>query len=693
MSDEQKAPDVRVLEDRYQILGELHSGAGPRTYIGKRKSDGADVLIRVVRGRKDDNNALAHFASDAQLLTGLEHPNVLGVLESRWLGADSFAVVNERVCGRTLHEMLSAGDLPPHQRAAVVLDDVRSVLDWARERGVVHRGVTPETLFFADVSDQPMVLLTPTPIPIESVPDACEDARTIGMLSYAMLTGESFDGSMTADALAEQRPDLARRVIDETMAMTACRNGGAAPNVENYLGVIANADALKEGEIEVARMQAELMEERRKEREAFEAEQRACAARVQEMEDKLAAERTEFEQRMAEEERQIADVRQQLEVERAQLEQERVEFDERSADLDRARAEVEAIRAEHEQRVAAAVAAAVAATKAEMRAAAQKKPSKFALWGGSDKQVQAQPVVMGDSAGSTPGAVDQKTLMADEPPEQAADDDDSSTQQSLRRPDDVSLVTPTVAAAEAPVEPAHRIVPPPVMRTTSADRVTATPPASDRRMWVLPTSIAGALALIIAIVIGVNHHSSTTPPSTLTIGKTSVVPTAPSVQPGALPRAGFLTQSAAGTLAPRSMSPVLPATSTPAGAAPAGTAPATRTPVSPWPVDTTHRDTVVHTSAAKPKVSDNEERRRPERVTDEAPRPATQPAPAPRQEAARDPLFSLPAPVARDTVRRIDSVVSPIVPPVRRDTVVRRDSVVRPDTTIRPRPDTLTTRR
>src|SRR4051812_17416976 len=105
MSDEQKAPDVRVLEDRYQILGELHGGAGPQTYIGKRKSDGSDVLIRVIRSARDDNNALPHLASDAQILSGLEHPNVLGVLESRWLGADTIAVVNERVCGRTLHEM------------------------------------------------------------------------------------------------------------------------------------------------------------------------------------------------------------------------------------------------------------------------------------------------------------------------------------------------------------------------------------------------------------------------------------------------------------------------------------------------------------------------------------------------------------------------------------------------------------
>ena len=231
----------------------------------------------------------------------------------------------------------------------------------------MHRGVTPATLFFTDGEDRPLVLLSPTSIPMESIPDACEDARTIGALSWAMLTGQPFDGSESADALAERRPDLARRVVDDTAAMTACRNGGRVPDVANYLGVIANADALRQGEIEVARMQAELEEERRKEREAFEAEQRACEARVRETEEQLAAEREDFARRMKEEEARLADAHQQLDVERAQLEQERVEFDERSADLDRARAEVEAIRAEHDKRVAEAVAAAVAAAKAEMR--------------------------------------------------------------------------------------------------------------------------------------------------------------------------------------------------------------------------------------------------------------------------------------------------------------------------------------
>src|SRR6185312_553789 len=209
--------------------------------------------------------------------------------------------------------------------------------------------------------------------------------------------------------------------------------------------------------------------------------------------------------------------------------------------------------------------------------------------------------------------------------------------------------------------------------------------------WFLPTAIVGALALIIAIVIGVNHHEQRAAPSTVTIGSTSVVPTAPTPQPGVTTRGGFFTQSAGGTLAPRSMSPVLPAT----GAASAPPQPV----VSPVPVDTARADTV---RAARPAPSISNEERRHERDAAEAARQSQR-----RETAPRDSLFTLPTPVSRDTfirrdtfVRsdtirapRSDTVIHYGVPRPLRDTTVRRDTIVRPDTGVRPRPDTLTLRR
>ena len=96
MSEQQSAPDLRPLDEHYQIVGELRAAPPTRYFIGRRQADGSDVMIAVVDAAAGgENNALAHFASDAQLLSRETHPSIAQVIEGRWLGKDTFAVVTE----------------------------------------------------------------------------------------------------------------------------------------------------------------------------------------------------------------------------------------------------------------------------------------------------------------------------------------------------------------------------------------------------------------------------------------------------------------------------------------------------------------------------------------------------------------------------------------------------------------------
>src|SRR5262245_11630956 len=135
MAEEQKkapAPDLRGLENDYNIRGELRGSAGARYFIGSRKQDGAEVAITILRAPKDGgNNALSHFASDVQVLSDHRHPAIPRVVEGRWVGSDAFAVVTERVVGTTLGELLERGEQFSHPRAAMLLQEVSAVLDWA----------------------------------------------------------------------------------------------------------------------------------------------------------------------------------------------------------------------------------------------------------------------------------------------------------------------------------------------------------------------------------------------------------------------------------------------------------------------------------------------------------------------------------------------------------------------------------
>ena len=97
MSELKSAPVLGALGERYEIVGELRGHARAQLYLARRREDGADVMITVVSAAAaGENNALAHFASDAGALTGLSHPRVPRILEGLWIGSDSFAVVSER---------------------------------------------------------------------------------------------------------------------------------------------------------------------------------------------------------------------------------------------------------------------------------------------------------------------------------------------------------------------------------------------------------------------------------------------------------------------------------------------------------------------------------------------------------------------------------------------------------------------
>src|SRR5215213_7608792 len=115
MSSTQEKPlDLSVLSDKYELAGEYAALGQYRRYPGRRREDGRDVLITILRAAPDvaQGKAIAQFAADANLLTTLSHPNVPQVVEGRWVGEDAFAFVTDRIQGFTLAEMLKGERLP-----------------------------------------------------------------------------------------------------------------------------------------------------------------------------------------------------------------------------------------------------------------------------------------------------------------------------------------------------------------------------------------------------------------------------------------------------------------------------------------------------------------------------------------------------------------------------------------------------
>lgn len=269
MSDDTELPaELSKLNDTYDVLAELHRIGDTPTYLARHKELGRDVTITVVHvPGGGDNNTLTHFASDARLLATMRHPNIIPVLEGRWLDADSFAVVRARVRGSTLEQVLSAVGPMPIPRVADTLGSVNEALEWARTNGVVHRRVSAESVFFQQPTGRVMLALEPVMLEADALPDVCDDTRNLGMLSWEMLTGQRYGlANPPTESLVSLRPELPPMVAAETEAMLHCQAGEDATDIPAYLALLTGAA--------VAPVAASPVEER-PETAAAQAEQRA----------------------------------------------------------------------------------------------------------------------------------------------------------------------------------------------------------------------------------------------------------------------------------------------------------------------------------------------------------------------------------------------------------------------------------
>jgi hypothetical protein len=290
MPKSMEAPDLSSLMVDYDIIGELNDVRDARTYIArrqdedaKRRDDAKDVLITIVTTPEgDEGKALDQLAADTKLLAGTSHRRLVPVLDGRWVGDDAFAVVTQRISDPSLAQRLLTAETFSNPRIAAILREVNGLLEWARERQIVHRAIPTSRLYLEPNTDRVRVTFAIAPIRRLHQSDARDDARTVLTLATAMLTGEPDSSVFEGKTLAELRPDLPQRLHDAATALLDEKTADQ-PDVAGFLALIGMADPVAAGEAERERIRNEILDEQRAERE------------------KLAAEREEFQRTMAEE--------------------------------------------------------------------------------------------------------------------------------------------------------------------------------------------------------------------------------------------------------------------------------------------------------------------------------------------------------------------------------------------------------
>jgi len=129
----------------YHILAPLGEGGMASVYKSYQPSLERYVALKVLPRRyTSDPQFVARFRQEARLIASLEHLNILPVYD--FGEADGYPyIVMRYVEGKTLADLLQGKPLPIEQ-IRKVMRQVGDALDYAHERGVIHRDIKPRNI-------------------------------------------------------------------------------------------------------------------------------------------------------------------------------------------------------------------------------------------------------------------------------------------------------------------------------------------------------------------------------------------------------------------------------------------------------------------------------------------------------------------------------------------------------------------
>src|SRR5256714_15213867 len=201
---------------RYEITGELGRGGMGVVYKATDPVIGRTVAVKTIRLSEEaagisHEQLIQRVQTEARAAGLLTHPNIVVVYDA---GEDQgqFYITMELVEGKSLQIWLNEGEKFPLNRVIRIMEQVCSALQFAHDRGVVHRDIRPANIMLGrddsvkvtdfgtakilqyGASQQTSAMGTPGYMSPEQIKGRGVDGRTdifaLGVVLYQMLTGK-----------------------------------------------------------------------------------------------------------------------------------------------------------------------------------------------------------------------------------------------------------------------------------------------------------------------------------------------------------------------------------------------------------------------------------------------------------------------------------------------------------------------
>lgn len=140
-----------TIDDRYSVESLLGEGATGAVYLA-RQPDGANVAIKVLHeDLGGDEELRERFEREARALFGLEHPNILHVLDFGIIDRSPYLVM-EMLEGKPLDQLIEDEPLDPVDALAIARQILEG-LSYAHTQGALHRDLKCENVFVHKAKD------------------------------------------------------------------------------------------------------------------------------------------------------------------------------------------------------------------------------------------------------------------------------------------------------------------------------------------------------------------------------------------------------------------------------------------------------------------------------------------------------------------------------------------------------------
>ena len=149
---------LRRTFTNYAVERELGSGGMATVYLAHDRKHDRKVAIKVLHAELAAMLGADRFLQEIKLTANLQHPHILGLIDSGVLGDDATELAGRPyyvmpfIEGESLRQRLEREQQLPVADAVRIVTEIAGALDYAHRHGVIHRDIKPENILLHDNS-------------------------------------------------------------------------------------------------------------------------------------------------------------------------------------------------------------------------------------------------------------------------------------------------------------------------------------------------------------------------------------------------------------------------------------------------------------------------------------------------------------------------------------------------------------